>query len=91
MFTGEDYDFLDEHHNNIRVTKYKIYARKERPYVRKEARQEEELKYRKEQFERKGEMQSIIEILLRQDMRMQKGVMDSLLQQKKKERMLAKI
>jgi len=52
LFTSEDMDFLDEHEYNIRVRKNKIYDGKERAYERKEARQEEELKYRKEQFER---------------------------------------
>lgn len=52
LFTSEDMDFLDEHEYNIQVRKNKIYDGKERAYDRKQQRDEEELKYRKEQFER---------------------------------------
>lgn len=52
LFTSEDMDYLDEHEYNIRVRKNKIYDGKERAYQRQQQRDEDELKYRKEQFER---------------------------------------
>ena len=52
LFTSEDMDYLDEHEYNIRVRKNKIYDGKERAYPRQQQRDEDELKYRKEQFER---------------------------------------
>lgn len=52
LFTKEDYEFLDEHQYNIRVRKNKISHGRQRAYEHKKGKQEEELKYRKEEFER---------------------------------------
>lgn len=51
LVTSEDMDFLDEHEYNIQVRKNKIYDGKERAYERRQKRDEDEIKYRKEQFE----------------------------------------
>ena len=52
LFTSEDMDYLDEHEYNIQVRKNKIYDGKEGAYQRQQQRDEDELKYRKERFER---------------------------------------
>ncbi|GEM_PF-2948735 len=52
LYTSEDMDFLDEHEYNTQVRKDKVYDGKDRAYRRQQQRDEDALKYRKEQFER---------------------------------------
>lgn len=55
LFTSEDYDLLEEHKYNNAVRKNKVSDGRQRAYENKQARQEEELRYRKAEFERNKE------------------------------------
>lgn len=52
LYTSEDMDFLDEHEYSTQVRKDKVYDGKDRAYQKQQQRDEDALKYRKEQFER---------------------------------------
>lgn len=91
LFTSEDMNLLDEPEYNIQARKNKIYEGKEYAYERKEAQQEDELRRRKEQFERKNVMRNIIGIVLKQVMKTQDVEMEYLQPQKKREKELERI
>ena len=55
LYTSEDYELLEEHKCNIEARNHKISDGQQRAYENKQAKQEEKLKFRKEEYERNKE------------------------------------